>query len=245
MKPIQARIASTVLALLAASPLACSEKETIVTNPSNEDRARAIDELNEAKAVVQQMVASKDIPLAQREATKCLVVVPRMGSGGFLIGGSFGRGVVTCRTAKAWSGPTFITLSGASAGLQIGGQSQDLLMLVKTDTAMNKLFTSSFQLGADTSVAAGPVGEGAQVAANVKGADILTYVRSKGLFAGVQVSGVWVKHDDAAIAGLYGPGSTNIRNTLAGVTPIPTEAVPFLQQVAMAFPAAAKGVASR
>lgn len=237
MKPMHVRIAATALFLLAALPwLGCSEKQTVVTNPSNEDRARAVDELNEATAVVKEMTASREIPLERRQAAKCVVVVPRMGSGAFLVGGSFGRGVVTCRTARAWSGPTFIKLSGASAGLQIGGQSQDLLMLVQTATAMNKLFTSSFQLGADASVAAGPVGEGKQAAANVKGADIIAYSRSKGLFAGVQLSGVWVKHDAAALSALYGPANADIRKILDGATPAPAEARPFLGEMASVFP---------
>ncbi len=237
MNSNQARIASTALFLVAAAApsLSCSEKQTVVLNPTNEDRARAIDELDAATAVVREMAAARTIPYERRRAAKC-VVVAKIGSGAFLVGGSKGSGVVTCRTAKAWSGPAFIGLSGVSAGFQIGGQSQDVVMLVQSAVAMNKLFTKSFQLGGDASVAAGPVGESGQAAANVKGADVITYGRSKGLFAGAELSGVWIKHDGAALAGLYGPTNADLRKILDGATPIPVEARPFLAQVALAFP---------
>lgn len=238
MKPIHARLASTALFLLAASPwLACSEKQTVVVNPTNQDRARAIDELNDATAVVHEMAATKEIPLDRRQEARCVIVVPGMKSGAFVVGGASGHGVSTCRTARAWSAPAFVKLGGASFGAQIGGQSADLLMLVNSGEAMNKLFTSSFQLGAGMSVAAGPVGGGEQAAANVKKADVLTYARTKGLFAGVDVSGIWVKHDAAALSGLYGAANADIQRILDGATPVPKEAVPFVEQVALVFPA--------
>jgi lipid-binding SYLF domain-containing protein len=238
MKPMQARIASAVLVVLAASGFACSDTQKVVVNPTNQDHARAVDELDAATVVVREMGQTHEIALARRQSAKCVIVVPDMKSGAFLVGGSKGRGVATCRTARAWSAPAFVRLSGVSAGLQIGGQKQDLLMLVTTGSAMSKLLTSSFQLGGDMSVAAGPVGEGSQAAANAKGADVLTYARSSGLFAGVQLSGVWVKHDAEALSGLYGPANANIAKILDGGTPPPAEARPFLEQVAMVFPAA-------
>jgi lipid-binding SYLF domain-containing protein len=155
---------------------------------------------------------------------------------GLVIGAQHGHGLVTCRTPPGWSSPAFITLAGGSAGLQVGVESADLVMLIMSDRAVARLFQASFQIGADAAAAAGPVGGSAQASTDTTmTAEILSYARSRGLFAGVDVNGLVMKQDRAASAALYGK-RTEVREVLVGNAPPIREAAAFLEQVALMFP---------
>ncbi len=221
--------------LLLGLPLACSEPQT-AAQKNDKARNEAIAELADATKVVQDFAADTGISPSTRGKARCVVVVPSLGKGAFIVGASHGSGVVTCRTTSGWSGPAFVTMSGASVGLQAGGQSSDLLMFVNTDKAVSKLFTGNLKLGADASVAAGPVGGGASAANETStNAEILTYAHSKGAFAGVDVSGMGVSYNMEAANALYGPTS-DTHMILTGAVAAPPEAAAFLDAIRHAIP---------
>ncbi len=178
----------------------------------------------------------KQIPARQRERARCVVVVPGLVRAGLLVGGRHGAGVVTCRSRGAWSAPLFLSLSGGSAGLQIGVESSDVIMLVMSERAVKKLLDASFAIGADISAAAGPVGEANQAGTDPSiTAELLSYARSRGLFAGVELSGSVVKQDTRATVALYG-AADDATAILSGAVPPPKEATSFVAEVHSAFP---------
>jgi lipid-binding SYLF domain-containing protein len=212
---------------------ACSGPARSPADAPGPDHQRALDELQDATVVVDAM---RDIPHTLRVRARCVAVIPSLVRAGLFVGGRHGDGVVTCRTAAGWSGPAFVSLTGASAGAQVGVESSDVILLVMSDRGMTRLFRSSFALGADASVAAGPVGEGSQAGTDSSlTAEILSYARSRGLFAGAELSGTAVKQDEGAVAALYGP-TADIHAILAGEVAAPKEARPFLERIAAAFP---------
>jgi lipid-binding SYLF domain-containing protein len=143
-----------------------------------------------------QGAPDKGIPQEVLGSAECVAVVPSMLKGGFIIGGKYGRGLASCRTPKGWSAPAFFVVSGGSVGFQIGGQAVDLVMLIMNKDGMKHLLSSEFALGADASVAAGPVGRHAEGNTDWKmRAEVLTYSRARGLFAGVSLNGAVVKQD--------------------------------------------------
>jgi lipid-binding SYLF domain-containing protein len=221
--------------LLLATPLlasACSEPQT-AAQKVDKARSKAIDKLGAATKVVDQ---ANEVSPETKEKARCLVVAPSVGSGAFLVGASSGSGVVTCRTASGWSGPAFVGLTGMSVGLQAGGQSSDIIMVVTTDHAVQKLFQGSLKLGADASVAAGPAGAGAGAATDTNtNAEILSYARSKGAFLGVDVSGMGLSYDMDTAGAIYGP-TADVKGILTGTVPAPKEAQEFLDQVKVEFP---------
>ena len=132
----------------------------------------------------------KGIPEEVLDHAKCIAVVPRMIKAGFVFGGENGRGVATCRTEHGWSAPAFFAITGGSWGLQIGVEGVDLVMVFQGDRGMERLMKSKFQLGADASAAAGPVGRHATADTDWKlNTEILTYSRAKGAFAGLTLTG--------------------------------------------------------
>jgi lipid-binding SYLF domain-containing protein len=135
----------------------------------------------------------KGIPEEVLNDAKCIVVVPNMIKGGFVFGGKHGRGVASCRTAEGWSAPAFVSVGGGSAGLQIGLEGVDLVMLVMNDQGFQHLLSSKFELTGEGSVAAGPVGRHASAGTDWKmNTQVLTYSRSKGVFAGLTLDGAFV-----------------------------------------------------
>ncbi len=151
----------------------------------------------------------KGIPNDLLDSAECVAVFPSVIKAGFIVGGRGGRGVASCRTVSGWSAPAFFNLGGASFGLQIGAQSTDFVMLFMTTDGMNSLLSNEFTLGADASVAAGPVGRQAGAATDLKlNAQILSYSRSKGLFAGLELKGVVIKPDTDDMRDVYGAGVT-------------------------------------
>jgi SH3 domain-containing YSC84-like protein 1 len=151
----------------------------------------------------------KSIPLDLLDGAACVAVFPSVFNAGFLFGGRGGRGVVSCRTAKAWSAPAFFNLGGGNSGLQVSAQSTDFVMLFMNEDGVNGLLSNQFTVGRDVSVAAGPIGRQAGASTDLKfNAQILSYSRSKGLFAGLELEGVVVKLDEDDMRDVYGEGVT-------------------------------------
>jgi lipid-binding SYLF domain-containing protein len=196
-------------------------------------REDATDRLDNATDVVHAIMGAPDsgIPEEVLEHAKCIAVVPHMVKAGFVFGGKGGKGVATCRTAKGWSAPAFITISGGSWGLQIGVEAVDLVMIIQNEKGMQKLLSSNFQLGADASAAAGPVGRHASAGTDWKlDTQILTYSRAKGAFAGFTLEGASIRQDDDSRHAIYGPKVTT-RALLLGKVPAPSVTKPFLAEI--------------
>ena len=196
-------------------------------------REDATDRLDNATNVVHAIMSAPDngIPEEVLEHAKCIAVVPHMVKGGFVFGGKGGKGVATCRTANGWSAPAFITILGGSWGLQIGVEAVDLVMIIQNEKGMQKLLSSNFQLGADASAAAGPVGRHASAGTDWKlDTEILTYSRAKGAFAGLTLEGASIRQDDDSRHAIYGRKVTT-RALLLGKVPAPSAAKPFLAEI--------------
>jgi SH3 domain-containing YSC84-like protein 1 len=196
-------------------------------------REDATERLDNATSVLHEIMGMPDngIPEEVLEHAKCVAVVPHMVKAGFIFGGKGGKGVATCRTANGWSAPAFITISGGSWGLQIGVEAVDLVMIIQNEKGMQKLLESNFQLGADASAAAGPVGRHASAGTDWKlDTEILTYSRAKGAFAGLTLEGASIRQDDDSRHAMYGRKVTT-RALLLGKVPAPSAAQPFLAAI--------------
>ena len=193
----------------------------------------ATDRLDNAANVLHEVMATPDkgIPQEVMDHAKCVAVVPHMVKGGFVFGAEGGRGVATCRTENGWSAPAFFTVAGGSWGLQIGVEGIDLVMIFQNDKGMQDLLASKFQVGGDASAAAGPVGRHASADTDWKmDAEILTYSRAKGAFAGLTLNGAVVKQDNDSMTAEYGAGVTE-HDVLMGKVPPPASAHTFLAAV--------------
>lgn len=210
------------------------------------DEQQAVQErVDRAGQVLQEIMATPDkgIPGDVLEHAKCVAIVPGMVSAGFMVGGKHGRGVATCRTAHGWSAPAFFDVTGGSYGLQIGAQKTDLVMLIMNDKGMDNLLSSKFQLGGEAGVAAGPVGRQGSADTDWKmNAEVLTYSRSKGVFAGVDLSGAEIKQDEDATKAFYGKPVT-FRAALMGQIPPPPAARNFLSEIRTATEGATSAAA--
>ena len=182
--------------------------------------SKAADRVQSAADVLNEIQGAPDkgIPQEVLGAAECVAVVPSMLKGGFVVAGKYGRGLASCRTEKGWSAPAFFVLEGGSFGFQIGGQAVDLVMLIMNKDGMKHLLSSQFALGADASVAAGPVGRHAEGNTDWKmRAEVLTYSRARGLFAGVSLNGAVIKQDKDSTREFYGrmvPFSTSLTGTI-------------------------------
>ena len=192
-------IAITALAVLLAVPLLAEEKV------KKED-----DRLREAAVVLKEILGMPEgIPKDLLDKSVCVVVYPSVKKAAFIVGGSYGRGAVTCRSGEnfngTWSAPAMFALEGGSFGLQIGAQATDFVLLVMNDTGANSIMSSKVKLGADASAAAGPVGRDTSAETDVVlRAEILSYSRAKGLFAGISLEGSTLRSDDGGNKALYG-----------------------------------------
>lgn len=196
-------------------------------------REDATERLGKAANVLHEIMQAPDngIPEEVLEHAKCVAVVPHLMKGGFVVGAEHGKGVATCRTANGWSAPAFITVSGGSFGFQIGIEGVDLVMIIQHEHGMQKLLSSDFKVGADASVAAGPVGRHASAGTDWKlDAEILTYSRTKGAFAGVALDGASVRQDVDSTRAMYGKKITT-RAALTGKVAAPHAAEVFLDAV--------------
>ncbi len=189
--------------------------------------------LQMATSVLGQMSSAPDkgIPEEVLETARCIAIVPHLVKGGFIFGGKHGRGVATCRTEAGWSAPAFISIGGGSAGLQIGVEGVDLIMLIMNDKGMQQLLTSKFQISGEGSAAAGPVGRHASAGTDWKlDTELLTYSRSKGLFAGLTLEGAVVEQDSDSTRSAYGR-DVSFKSVLQGKVSTPNIAREFMKAV--------------
>jgi lipid-binding SYLF domain-containing protein len=175
-----------------------------------EDEAGEANRVAAATAVFNEImdVPESAVPRAVLARTEAVAVFPSVKKGGFVVGGQWGRGIMSVRgTQGSWSAPAFLTLTGGSFGLQIGGQAIDLVLVVRDRRGLERLVRNQFKIGVDAGVAAGPVGRDAQASTDIQmRAKILSYSRARGLFAGVTINGGTIKQDRDANERFYGRG---------------------------------------
>jgi SH3 domain-containing YSC84-like protein 1 len=204
--------------------------------------SKATDRVQASADVLNEIESAPDsgIPQEILGRAECVAVVPSMLKGGFVVGAKYGRGLASCRTPKGWSSPAFFTVKGGSFGFQIGGQAVDLVMLIMNNEGMQRLLSSQVALGADASVAAGPVGRHAEGNTDWKmRAQVLTYSRARGVFAGVSLNGAVLKQDKDSTRDFYGHMVT-FKAALTGEVEPPAAANPFLSTLAKWAQEAAK-----
>ena len=196
--------------------------------------------IDAAKQVLDEIMAAKDnsIPMDILQQATCVAVVPGMIKGAFVFGGQYGQGVVTCRTGHGWSAPVFLRMAGMSFGFQAGGQSTDLVLVAVNDRGFQDLLKNKFKIGGDASAAAGPVGRSGQASTDWKmNAELLSYSRNKGIFAGIDLDGTTVSQNSEDTELYYGQPHT-FQSILKGNVAVPEGAVPFVRGVAQYFVAA-------
>jgi len=199
-------------------------------------REDSVDRLQSSVEVLHAIMATPDkgIPEEVLSNAKCIMVVPNLIKGGFIFGGKHGRGVATCRTSNGWSAPAFVSVGGGSWGLQIGVEDVDLVMLVMNDNGLQHLLSSKFALTGEGSVAAGPVGRHASAGTDWKmDTEMLTYSRSKGVFAGLTLEGAVIEQDNDSTHAIYGK-HMQFRSILSGKASTPKSADAFMKAVAEA-----------
>src|SRR6266576_1967788 len=197
-------------------------------------REDSVARLQSSVEVLHAIMATPDkgIPEEVLDNAKCILVVPNLIKGGFIVGAKHGRGVGSCRTKTGWSAPAFVSVGGGSAGLQIGVEGVDLVMLVMNDAGLQHLLSSKFQVSGEGSAAAGPVGRHASAGTDWKmNTQMLTYSRSKGLFAGITLEGAVVQQDDDSTKAIYGK-NVKFRRILSGKVSTPQSAEAFMRAVA-------------
>jgi len=204
----------------------------------NKDQSDIVKRIDAASNVLDEIMGTPDkaIPDKVLSDARCIAVVPSMIKIAVGFGGNHGKGVATCRTTRGWSAPAPITVTGGSWGLQLGGQAVDLVMLVMNEKGMNSLLGSKFKLGANASAAAGPVGRdtGADTDWKMK-AEVLSYSRARGLFAGIDLTGSAITQDKDETRILYGKMET-FKQILLGDVPAPQGSHEFLATVAKYAP---------
>jgi lipid-binding SYLF domain-containing protein len=212
----------------------------LAQEPSSEDYKDAIEQSNKAAKVFTEIMSAPDqeIPEGILGNAECVMVFPEVVKAGFIVGGRGGRGVASCRTAGGWTAPAYFDLGGGSIGLQIGAQMTDFVLLIMNEEGMAKLLGDKFELGADASAAAGPVGRQAGLSTNVRmDAEILSYSRSKGLFAGLELKGVVIKPDKDNVTSVYGPTMTAKALLEGAAAKQPAEVMAFSNTLAKYSPA--------
>jgi lipid-binding SYLF domain-containing protein len=217
------------IALLFSSALIAQNADRVDTN-ANSDAARR---LETAADVFKEIMATPDkgIPKDLLDKAQCIAIVPGLKKGAFIVGGKYGKGFLTCRETAGWSAPAAIRVEGGSFGFQIGGSETDVVMLVMNEGGENKLLSSKFTLGGEGEVAAGPVGRSATAQTDASlHAEILSYSRSRGAFAGVALTGATLRQDVDANKDLYGKRLDN-RDIIKGNVMPPSSAQPLLSEL--------------
>ena len=214
--------ALSVLALFLIMPIVsrASDKEDDINR--TQSSARVFQEIMDAPDSISPSVLNK---------ARCIAIIPGEIKFAFVFGGNYGRGLAVCRTSHGWSAPMFLAVDGGSVGYQIGGSSTDLIMLFMNDHALQSLLGDKFKLGADASVAAGPVGRSATAATDARmTAEILSYSRAKGVFAGVALDGAVVQADKSGDKAMYGE-HVDRHEILTGKVSVPTSARPLIHEL--------------
>ncbi len=238
---------SALVGALVLVPAGCSRTHTAANAPANAPRTdnanmqaaqRQVDQgqdvirLNDATQVFEEIMATPDkgIPQDLLDKAQCVVVIPGLKKGAFVVGAQYGKGFFSCRHANGvgWTAPGAVTVAGGSFGFQIGGQETDVVMLVMNPKGEDRLLSSQFTLGGDASIAAGPVGRAASANTDAyMTAEILSWSRSRGVFAGVSLQGATLKQDSDDNRALYGRDITN-RDIIQGDTAVPSTAQGFV-----------------
>jgi lipid-binding SYLF domain-containing protein len=205
---------------------------------ADEDKSKVAERLTAASQVIEEIMATPDkaIPGGILAGASCVVVIPSFKKGAFVVGAQYGQGVATCRTPNGkWSAPVCVQLTGGSFGFQIGGQATDLVLIAMNKEGLQAMLKNKFKIGADAAASAGPVGRNAQAGTDWKlNAEFLTYSRSKGLFAGIDLDGTVLSQNQDATAALYGT-SVPFQTILGGSQPTTPEGRPFVRTVAKYF----------
>jgi len=202
----------------------------VLASDRDDDTAR----VQKATQVFQEIMKTPDkgIPRDLLEKAKCVAIIPGEEKAAFIFGGNYGKGLATCRTATGWSAPMFVAVGGGSVGFQIGASFTDVVLLFMNDHALQSLMSDKFKIGADVTVAAGPVGRQASADTDIKlKAEILSYSRSKGVFAGVSVDGAVVQADHSGDKAMYGSDVTH-QEILNGKVAAPEPAQKLLAELA-------------
>ncbi|HEY4010606.1 MAG TPA: lipid-binding SYLF domain-containing protein [Acidobacteriaceae bacterium] len=193
--------------------------------------------LNAAADVIEQIMATPDkgIPSSILAGATCVVVIPSYKKGAFVLGAQYGQGVATCRTPAGWGAPVFVRLEGGSFGWQIGGQATDLVLVAMNQKGLDDMLRNKFKIGADAAASAGPVGRNAQAGTDWKlNAEFLTYSRSKGLFAGLDLDGTVLSENGDDMTAEYRQ-PIRFETVLHGAVPVPPNARRFVSTVARYF----------
>ena len=220
---------------LVAAALVAATFSTIAVAAT--DVAKLNERIDAAHAVLHELMGTPDkgIPLDIAAKATCVAVVPAFKKGAFVVGAQYGQGVATCRTPHGWSAPVFIQLTGASFGFQVGGQSTDLVLIGTNHRSIDDLLKDKVKLGGDAAVAAGPVGRNSQAATTeTANAEFLTYSRSRGLFAGIDLTGDVVHQNTDDTKVFYG-SDIPFQKILAGDVPTPESARHFVATVSQLF----------
>jgi SH3 domain-containing YSC84-like protein 1 len=206
---------------------------SVRASSNREDDVRRIED---SAQIFEEIMGTPDsaIPRDLLASAKCIAIIPAEKKLAFVVGGNYGKGLVTCRAPKSWTAPVFLTVSGGSVGFQIGGSSTDFILVFRGRRGLQKLLSDRFRIGGDLSAAAGPVGRSASAGTDIElHAEILTYSRSRGAFAGISLSGAVVQPDDTGNEAMYGR-PVNLESILDGKVAIPAEAGELVQAVSKA-----------
>ena len=226
-----------VMKRIAALVCGLAMTATSVSGFAAADKAKLDGRLNDAKSVLNEIMSTPDkgIPTNILAGASCVVVIPSFKKGAFLVGAQYGQGVATCRTGRGWSAPVFIQLTGGSFGFQAGGQSTDLVLVAMNRNGLQDMLKNKFKLGGDAAASAGPVGRNAQAGTDWKlNAEFLSYSRSKGLFAGIDLDGTVLSQNQDDTRSFYGT-DLPFETVLKGNQPTPASAQPFVRTVARYF----------
>ena len=217
---IGAAVAAAAFLVLSSSPSAQTQQ--------NSDEAKRI---RDATTIFGEIMVAEDkaIPTAILSKAEGIAIFPDTVKAGFIVGGMRGRGILSVRSATGWSSPAFITLTGGSIGLQIGGQAADIILVLNDRRGIENLVRNQFKIGADASVAAGPVGRDAQASTDIQlRAQILSYSRARGLFAGVTINGSTIRQDLDANERFYGKRMQSKEIVFDGAAGAPEPVAPWL-----------------
>ncbi len=225
-------------AFLCTAVLAASALSAIPARAAASSQADLKERLTNAAQVVKEIETVPDggVPDALVRKAECIAVIPSVKKAAFVVGASYGQGVATCHKNGKWSAPVFIRLAGGSFGFQIGGQATDLVMVAVNQKGMQDLLHSKFKIGADASAAAGPVGRNAAVGTDILlNAELLTYSRAKGLFAGIDLNGATVSQNDDDTKAFYEGQTLTTDQILSGTVEPPAAAKPFVAAMTQYF----------
>jgi len=216
---------------------ACAVTAATLPGFAATSRGKLVNRLNSAAEVIHEIesIPAKSIPMSIMSNATCVAVVPAYKKAAFVLGVTYGQGVVTCRTARGWSAPAFIQLAGGSFGFQIGGQATDLVLIAVNRRGFQDLLKSKFKIGGDAAASAGPVGRNAAAATNLTlKSELLTYSRSRGLFAGIDLNGTVVNQNTSDTRAFYGH-DVPFQQILGGNVATPPAGRRFVRTIARYF----------